>query len=213
MRPGGTADLPTAHGRFTATCYVSASDGLEHLALVRGSVSGGEDVLVRVHSECLTGDVLGSRRCDCGEQLQASLAAVAAEGRGVVVYLRGHEGRGIGLAQKLQAYALQQAGLDTLEANLALGLPADAREYAVAAGVLRSLGVRSVRLMTNNPAKARGLEDSGVHVSGLVPVLASPHLGNADYLRAKRDRMDHLLGPLPAATVPDVLLCDPVCAP
>ena len=213
VRAGGSADLPTSHGRFTATCYVSTVDGTEHLALVRGAVAGGEDVLVRVHSECLTGDVLGSRRCDCGEQLQASLAAIAAAGRGVVVYLRGHEGRGIGLAHKLQAYALQQRGLDTLEANLALGLPVDSREYAVAGEVLRDLGVRSVRLMTNNPAKSRGLRDCGIAVTGRVPVLVPPHAGNVDYLRTKRDRMDHLLGPLLSTAEAEVLLFDPVCAP
>jgi 3,4-dihydroxy 2-butanone 4-phosphate synthase/GTP cyclohydrolase II len=213
VRAGGTAELPTSHGRFSATCYVSTVDGTEHLALVRGEVAGAEDVLVRVHSECLTGDVLGSRRCDCGEQLEASLGAISAEGRGVVVYLRGHEGRGIGLAHKLQAYALQQRGLDTLEANLALGLPADDREYDVAAQVLRHLGVRSVRLMTNNPAKSRGLRESGMPVSGLVPVLVPPHAGNVDYLRTKRDRMSHVLGPLPAAADLDVLPFDPVCAP
>jgi 3,4-dihydroxy 2-butanone 4-phosphate synthase / GTP cyclohydrolase II len=211
--PGGAADLPTSHGRFSATCYVSTLDGAEHLALVRGAVADAEDVLVRVHSECLTGDALGSRRCDCGEQLKASLAAIAAEGRGVVVYLRGHEGRGIGLAQKLQAYALQDCGLDTLEANEALGLPADDREYDVAAQMLRHLGVRSVRLMTNNPAKSRGLRDFGLPVSGLVPVLVPPHAENVDYLRTKRDRMAHLLGPLPGPAEADVLLVDPVCAP
>ena len=209
----GTAGLPTAHGRFIATCYVSTVDGTEHLALVRGAVAGHEDVLVRVHSECLTGDVLGSRRCDCGEQLQTSLEAIAVEGRGVVVYLRGHEGRGIGLAHKLQAYALQHEGLDTLEANLALGLPADSRNYDVAGHVLRDLGVRSVRLMTNNPAKAHGLRESGMPVSGLVPVRITPHVGNVDYLRTKRDRMAHLLGPLPEPADAEVLLFDPVCAP
>ena len=208
VEPRGTAGLPTAHGRFDATCYVSTVDGTEHLTLVRGAVAGGKDVLVRVHSECLTGDVFGSRRCDCGEQLQLGLGAIAAEGRGVVVYLRGHEGRGIGLAHKLQAYALQQGGLDTLEANLALGLPADSREYDIAGQVLRDLGVRSVRLMTNNPAKAHGLRESGMPVSGLVPVRVPPHAGNVDYLRTKRDRMAHLLGPLPESADREVPLFD-----
>jgi 3,4-dihydroxy 2-butanone 4-phosphate synthase / GTP cyclohydrolase II len=211
--PGGTADLPTSHGRFSATCYVSPLDGAEHLALVRGAVAGAEDVLVRVHSECLTGDALGSRRCDCGEQLTASLAAIATAGRGVVVYLRGHEGRGIGLARKMQAYALQECGLDTVEANEALGLPADDRDYDVAAQILRHLGVGSVRLLTNNPAKSRGLRDSGMRVSGLVPVLVPPHAENIDYLRTKRDRMAHLLGPLPGTAEADVFPVDPVCAP
>lgn len=192
----GTAQVPTAHGPFLATCYVSLDDATEHLALVAGDVSGAQDVLVRVHSECLTGDALGSRLCDCGEQLDAGLAAIAAEGRGVLVYLRGHEGRGIGLAHKLQAYALQSRGLDTVDANLALGLPVDAREYHVAADVLRELGVASVRLMTNNPAKCRGLTDFGVRVSAQVPLVVPPRPSNVGYLRTKRDRMEHRLDDL-----------------
>ena len=151
----------------------------------------GEDVLVRVHSECLTGDVFGSLRCDCGPQLDAALAAVAAEGRGVVLYMRGHEGRGIGLLHKLQAYQLQEAGADTVDANLALGLPADARDYGIGAQILVDLGVRSMRLLTNNPDKRAGLEGYGLTVVGRVPlpVRMSPH--NLRYLRTKRDRMGH----------------------
>jgi 3,4-dihydroxy 2-butanone 4-phosphate synthase/GTP cyclohydrolase II len=151
----------------------------------------GEDVLVRVHSECLTGDVFASLRCDCGPQLDAALAAVAAEGRGVVLYMRGHEGRGIGLLHKLQAYQLQEAGADTVDANLALGLPADARDYGIGAQILVDLGVRSMRLLTNNPDKRAGLEGYGLTVVGRVPlpVRMSPH--NLRYLRTKRDRMGH----------------------
>ena len=160
------ARIPTAHGEFLAYGYDSLLDGIEHIALVRGDVATaegtGEDVLVRVHSECLTGDVFGSLRCDCGPQLDAALAAVAAEGRGVVLYMRGHEGRGIGLLHKLQAYQLQEAGADTVDANLALGLPADARDYGIGAQILVDLGVRSMRLLTNNPDKRAGLEGYGL---------------------------------------------------
>jgi 3,4-dihydroxy 2-butanone 4-phosphate synthase/GTP cyclohydrolase II len=148
-------------------------------------------VLVRVHSECLTGDVLGSLRCDCGPQLDAALAAVAAEGRGVVLYVRGHEGRGIGLMHKLQAYQLQDAGADTVDANLALGMPADARDYGTGAQILADLGVRSMRLLTNNPAKRAGLEGYGLAIIGRVPLPIRPNPENLRYLRTKRDRMGH----------------------
>jgi 3,4-dihydroxy 2-butanone 4-phosphate synthase/GTP cyclohydrolase II len=200
VRRTAATGLPTAHGTFRAYCYSSVAGtrpeatGQEHLALVLGDVDGAEDVLVRVHSECLTGDVFGSRRCDCGEQLNAGLARIAQAGSGVLVYLRGHEGRGIGLANKLRAYSLQDDGLDTLDANLALGLPADAREYHVAAHVLRDLGVRSARVLTNNGAKCRGLMENGLPVSGREPLLIQPGLENIGYLRAKRDRMGHDLG-------------------
>jgi 3,4-dihydroxy 2-butanone 4-phosphate synthase / GTP cyclohydrolase II len=193
VRREAVTRLPTRHGEFTAYGYRSASDGVEHIALVAGdpAESGGEDVLVRVHSECLTGDVLGSLRCDCGDQLQASLERVQAEGRGVVVYLRGHEGRGIGLLAKLRAYELQERGRDTPDANLELGLPADARDYTAAADMLADLGVRSLRLMTNNPEKTDALTQHGLRVSGRepMPVQAGEH--NVRYLRTKRDRMGH----------------------
>jgi 3,4-dihydroxy 2-butanone 4-phosphate synthase / GTP cyclohydrolase II len=185
--------LPTAHGTFQAVGYRSLSDGAEHVAMVFGELGDGEDVLVRVHSECLTGDVFGSLRCDCGPQLDAALARVAQEGRGVVLYVRGHEGRGIGLMHKLQAYQLQDMGRDTVEANLELGLPADAREYGTGAQILYDLGVRSMRLLTNNPAKRSGLEGHGLRVLGreVQPVRPTPQ--NVRYLRTKRDRMGHLL--------------------
>ena len=183
--------LPTPHGSFRAVAYRDAIDGGEHVALVMGDVAGGGGVLARVHSECLTGDVFGSLRCDCGSQLQQALAAVAEEGRGVVVYLRGQEGRGIGLAHKLRAYQRQDAGSDTVDANVELGLPVDARDYGTGAQVLRDLGVASVRLVTNNPDKVRALERYGVQVEERVaqPVAANPH--NRAYLRTKRDRMGH----------------------
>ncbi|MFI1964896.1 bifunctional 3,4-dihydroxy-2-butanone-4-phosphate synthase/GTP cyclohydrolase II [Streptomyces pathocidini] len=185
--------LPTAFGDFRAYGYRSTVDGVEHVALVQGELGDGEDVLVRVHSECLTGDVFHSLRCDCGPQLNASLARVTEEGRGVVVYLRGHEGRGIGLLSKLRAYELQERGHDTLDANLELGLPADARDYAAGARMLADLGVRSVRLMTNNPDKSEALTRHGLRVTSRepMPVQAGEH--NLRYLRTKRDRMGHEL--------------------
>jgi 3,4-dihydroxy 2-butanone 4-phosphate synthase/GTP cyclohydrolase II len=185
------ARIPTAHGEFTAVGYASDLDDREHVALVAGELGDGEDVLVRVHSECLTGDVFGSGRCDCGPQLDASLAAVAAEGRGVVLYVRGHEGRGIGLLHKLQAYQLQDRGVDTVDANLALGLPADARDYGTGAQILVDLGIRSMRLLTNNPAKRAGLEGYGLTVLGRVPLPVHQTRDNTRYLVTKRDRMGH----------------------
>jgi 3,4-dihydroxy 2-butanone 4-phosphate synthase/GTP cyclohydrolase II len=193
--------LPTAHGDFRAHGYRSAVDGVEHIALVAGEVGDGEDVLVRVHSECLTGDVLGSRRCDCGPQLRASLERISAEGRGIVIYLRGHEGRGIGLLSKLRAYELQERGRDTLDANLELGLPADARDYAAGARMLADLGVRSVRLMTNNPDKSAALVRHGLRVTGREPMPAPAGEHNLHYLRTKRDRMGHDLPWLDPAPV------------
>jgi len=190
------ARIPTAHGQFRAVGYDSLLDGIEHIAMVRGELGDGEDVLVRVHSECLTGDVFGSLRCDCGPQLDAALAAVAAEGRGVVLYVRGHEGRGIGLNHKLQAYQLQDGGHDTVEANLALGLPADARDYGTGAQILVDLGVRSMRLLTNNPAKRIGLEGYGLTVTGKKALPIRPNPENLHYLRTKRDRMGHELDEL-----------------
>ena len=168
------ARIPTRHGEFRAVGYASIYEDVEHVALVRGEIAGphsdGEDVLVRVHSECLTGDVFGSRRCDCGPQLDAAMAMVAREGRGVVLYMRGHEGRGIGLMHKLQAYQLQDAGDDTVDANLKLGLPADARDYGIGAQILVDLGIRSMRLLTNNPAKRVGLDGYGLHIIERVPL-------------------------------------------
>ena len=192
------ARIPTRHGEFLAVGYDSTLDGTEHVALVRGEIGSGDNVLVRVHSECLTGDVFGSRRCDCGPQLDAALAAVAAEGRGVVLYVRGHEGRGIGLMHKLQAYQLQDAGSDTVDANLELGLPADARDYGTGAQILVDLGVRTMRLLSNNPDKRAGLEGYGLEIVGRVPLptLATPE--NLRYLKTKRDRMGHDLPGLAA---------------
>ncbi|MGP3924894.1 bifunctional 3,4-dihydroxy-2-butanone-4-phosphate synthase/GTP cyclohydrolase II [Streptomyces sp. 8N616] len=193
--------LPTEFGDFRAYGYRSTVDGVEHIALVQGEIGDGEDVLVRVHSECLTGDIFHSLRCDCGPQLHASLARVTAEGRGVVIYLRGHEGRGIGLLSKLRAYELQERGRDTLDANLELGLPADARDYVAGAQMLADLGVRSLRLMTNNPEKSEALIRHGLRVTGRepMPVKAGEH--NLRYLRTKRDRMGHDLPWLDAERV------------
>ncbi|MFI5937065.1 bifunctional 3,4-dihydroxy-2-butanone-4-phosphate synthase/GTP cyclohydrolase II [Actinoplanes sp. NPDC051494] len=184
--------LPTEHGEFTAVGYRATTDGAEHVALVFGELGDGEDVLVRVHSECLTGDVFGSVRCDCGPQLEAALDRVAAAGRGIVLYMRGHEGRGIGLLHKLQAYQLQDRGLDTVDANLELGLPADARDYGTGAQILYDLGVRSMRLLTNNPAKRAGLEGYGLTITGREALPVRLHPENVRYLRTKRDRMGHL---------------------
>ncbi|NML53661.1 bifunctional 3,4-dihydroxy-2-butanone-4-phosphate synthase/GTP cyclohydrolase II [Streptomyces sp. R302] len=191
VRREAEVHLPTAHGDFTAYGYRSTVDGVEHVALVHGEIGDGADVLVRVHSECLTGDVFHSLRCDCGPQLQASMDRIQKAGRGVVVYLRGHEGRGIGLLSKLRAYELQERGRDTLDANLELGLPADARDYAAGAQILGDLGVRSLRLMTNNPDKIEALTRHGLTVEGRepMPVTAGEH--NLQYLRTKRDRMGH----------------------
>ncbi|MFF4407147.1 bifunctional 3,4-dihydroxy-2-butanone-4-phosphate synthase/GTP cyclohydrolase II [Streptomyces sp. NPDC001262] len=191
VRREATTRLPTAFGEFRAHGYRSTVDGVEHIALVAGDLGDGADVLVRVHSECLTGDVFGSLRCDCGPQLHASMERIAAEGRGVVLYLRGHEGRGIGLLPKLRAYELQEDGRDTLDANLELGLPADGRDYAVGARILADLGVRSLRLLTNNPEKTAALVRHGLAVTGRepMPVQAGEH--NLRYLRTKRDRMGH----------------------
>ena len=190
--------LPNAYGQWRALGYQNLVDQTEHPVLVFGDLGDGRDVLVRAHSECLTGDVFGSRRCDCGDQLDASMAAIAAEGRGVVLYLRGHEGRGIGLLSKLRAYQLQDAGADTVDANLELGLPADAREYSTGAQILADLGVRSVRLLTNNPAKVTGLSGFGIEVAGRVSLPVTPTPENLRYLTVKRDRLGHLIDGLPA---------------
>lgn len=182
--------LPTRHGDFRVRGYRDDVTGNEHLALVSGEPRHG--ALVRVHSECLTGEALGSLKCDCGPQLDAALEAVVREG-GAVIYLRGHEGRGIGLLAKLRAYRLQEQGLDTLDANLALGLPADARDYAAASGILADLGLTTIRLLTNNPDKIAQLTAHGIAVVGRVPLLVGEQATNRDYLHAKRDRMGHLI--------------------
>ncbi len=187
------ARIPTQWGDFTCYVYESTLDGEEHVALVRGNVAGEQDVLVRVHSECLTGDAFGSLRCDCGPQLQAAMARVAQEDRGVVVYLRGHEGRGIGLGHKLRAYSLQEDGHDTVDANTALGLPVDSREYGIGAQILVDLGVTSMQVMTNNPSKYGGLDGFGIKITGRVPLESVPNPENIKYLRTKRERMGHLL--------------------
>jgi 3,4-dihydroxy 2-butanone 4-phosphate synthase/GTP cyclohydrolase II len=187
---GATAGLPTRSGEFEVTAFTSTVDGAEHLALTFGDVTG-RDVLVRLHSECLTGDALASARCDCGDQLHEAMARIAAEGRGVVVYLRGQEGRGIGLAAKIAAYELQDRGLDTVDANTALGHPVDARDYTVGAAVLRSLGVASVRLLTNNPDKVAALDAQGLDVIR-VPIGSPETRVNAGYLTTKRTRLGHL---------------------
>ncbi|WP_307845922.1 GTP cyclohydrolase II [Saccharomonospora sp. NB11] len=186
------APMPTRHGMFRAIGYAGRAGTPEQIALVHGDPSG-DDVLVRVHSECLTGEAFGSIHCECGEQLDSALRAIVAEGAGVVTYLRGHEGRGIGLLPKLKAMRLQETGLDTVEANLALGLPVDARDYRVAAEILRDLGITSVRLLSNNPEKVSELERHGIRVSERVPLLVPVNSSNVRYLRAKRERLDHLL--------------------
>ena len=190
------ARIPTDWGDFTCYAYESVLDGEQHVALVRGAVQGEEDVLVRVHSECLTGDVFGSLRCDCGIQLDAGLARIAEEELGVLVYLRGHEGRGIGIGHKIRAYSLQDGGHDTVDANLELGLPVDSREYGIGAQILVDLGVTTMRLMTNNPAKYGGIEGFGLEVTGRVPLISEPNPENVSYLRTKAERMGHLLDEL-----------------
>jgi 3,4-dihydroxy 2-butanone 4-phosphate synthase/GTP cyclohydrolase II len=193
VRRVSEARIPTRHGDFTAVVFESLLDGVEHMAFVRGDIAGQDDVLVRVHSECLTGDVFGSMRCDCGLQLDAALGRIAAEGRGVVVYLRGHEGRGIGLGHKLRAYRLQDQGRDTVEANEDLGFPADSREYGIGSQMLVDLGVTTMRVMTNNPAKYGGLEGFGLEIVERVPLEIVPNAENIAYLRTKQEKLGHLL--------------------
>jgi 3,4-dihydroxy 2-butanone 4-phosphate synthase / GTP cyclohydrolase II len=193
VRRVSKARIPTPHGDFTAHVFESLLDGTEHVAFVKGEVSGKQNVLVRVHSECLTGDVFGSMRCDCGKQLEEALQRVSEAGEGVVVYLRGHEGRGIGLGHKLRAYQLQEEGRDTVEANIELGFPADSREYGIGSQILVDLGVTTMRLMTNNPAKYGGIEGYGLEIVERVPLRTQPNHENIAYLRAKQQKLGHLL--------------------
>jgi 3,4-dihydroxy 2-butanone 4-phosphate synthase/GTP cyclohydrolase II len=187
-----SARIPTDSAEFELALYTSNRDDKEHLALLHGDVRGSDDLLVRVHSECFTGDVLGSRRCDCGEQLHHSMQIIAEAGRGLVIYLR-QEGRGIGLLNKLRAYNLQDNGYDTVDANLALGHQADEREYGVAALIIKDLQIRTIHLLTNNPHKIESLRQLGVRVSDRVPLEGTIHADNAQYLRTKAERMSHLL--------------------
>ena len=197
------ANIPTLHGEFRSIAYESVVDGRTHVALVTGDIGEGADVLTRVHSECLTGDVFGSLRCDCGEQLDRAIELIGKEGRGVVLYIRGHEGRAIGITHKLRAYELQDRGRDTVEANIELGFPADQRDYGIGAQILYDLGVRSMRLLTNNPEKRAGLEGHGLTIKERIPLQTDPTPQNVGYLRAKREKLGHLLD-LPDADGPDV---------
>jgi len=194
VRRVSEARIPTKHGDFTAYVFESIIDGTEHMAFVYGEVAGHDDTLVRVHSECLTGDVFGSMRCDCGLQLDLAMETIAKEGSGVVVYLRGHEGRGIGLGHKIRAYTLQDQGRDTVEANVELGFPADSREYGIGSQMLVDLGVSTMRIMTNNPSKYGGLEGYGLEIVERVPLHVLPNEENIRYLRTKQEKMGHLLG-------------------
>lgn len=197
--------LPTVYGEFRAVGYLDRWSSHEHVALVHGDIAGISP-LTRVHSECLTGDAFGSTRCECGDQLTAAMQQIVKEGAGLLIYLKGHEGRGIGLLAKLQAMRLQEEGLDTVEANLALGLPVDAREYHMAAEILHDLGVHSIRLLSNNPKKMDSLASNGIRIDERVPLLATPTDDNLPYLRTKRERLDHYLPHLEglpsAATTP-----------
>ena len=185
------ARIPTAHGEFAAIGYRSLVDDRQHIALVKGDIGDGQGVLTRVHSECLTGDVFGSLRCDCGEQLDRALQMIAEKGRGVVLYIRGHEGRGIGLLHKLAAYRLQDQGYDTVDANVNLGLPVDSRDYGVGSQILYDLGVRSMRLLTNNPVKRAAIEGYGLSIEERIPISPPANEENRDYLRTKADKLGH----------------------
>jgi 3,4-dihydroxy 2-butanone 4-phosphate synthase/GTP cyclohydrolase II len=187
------ANIPTRHGEFRSIAYESVTDARTHVALVMGDIDDGQNVLTRVHSECLTGDVFGSLRCDCGGQLDRAMELIGREGRGVILYVRGHEGRAIGITHKLRAYELQDRGRDTVEANLELGFPADQRDYGIGAQILYDLGVRSMRLLTNNPEKRAGLEGHGLAINERLPLQTDPTPQNVGYLRAKREKLGHLL--------------------
>lgn len=190
-----SARLPTEYGEFTVRVYESPNDGAAHLSLSMGDITKSSPVLVRVHSECLTGDVFHSLRCDCGDQLSTALKKISEEKCGVVIYLRGHEGRGIGLKNKISAYQLQESGKDTVEANLALGWPADIRDYSLGAQILEDLGVRNIRLMTNNPSKSKGLSGYGFKIDEIVPLVSAIHQENRAYLIAKKRKLGHILNP------------------
>ncbi|WP_137719715.1 GTP cyclohydrolase II [Methylobacillus flagellatus] len=187
-----TSKLPTETGEFDIHIYQEIKTGLEHVALVKGDITHGQDVLTRVHSECMTGDIFGSQRCDCGEQLHLAQQRIQTEGTGVLIYLRGHEGRGIGLSNKIRAYALQDHGLDTVEANLALGLPVDQRSFAIAAEMLKCLKVSSIRLMSNNPDKNSSLQRHGVTVNAIVPLRIPANANSRKYLETKASKLGHL---------------------
>jgi 3,4-dihydroxy 2-butanone 4-phosphate synthase / GTP cyclohydrolase II len=193
VRKVAEARIPTAFGEFRSIAYESTVDGRTHVALVMGEMGDGMEVLTRVHSECLTGDVFGSLRCDCGGQLERAMELIGRDGRGVVLYIRGHEGRAIGITHKLRAYELQDRGRDTVEANVELGFPADQRDYGIGAQILYDLGVRSMRLLTNNPEKRAGLEGHGLAISERLPLQTDPTPQNVGYLRAKREKLGHLL--------------------
>lgn len=203
-----SARIPTEYGVFQLCYYTNTFDKKEHLAFCMGDPAQASDVLVRVHSECFTGDVMGSLRCDCGEQLHNSMAMVAREGLGIIIYLR-QEGRGIGLLEKLHAYNLQEQGYDTVDANLMLGHEADQREYSLAARILEDLGVQSVRLLTNNPAKISALQDEGIVVTARVPVVTKSNPDNAQYLQTKVKRMSHLLPEAGLSSIPTRDLHEP----
>ena len=190
---GVTVPLPTEHGEFQITPFRQKSNGVEHVALTKGSWSEDEPVLIRVHSSCATGDIFGSYRCDCGEQLHRAMEMIEREGKGAIVYLN-QEGRGIGLCNKIRAYKLQDEGLDTVDANLELGFKADERDYGVGASIIRELGIRRMRLMTNNPSKKAGLEGYGLHIDEIVPIVVAPNCHNERYLETKQERMHHTLG-------------------
>ena len=192
QRKAGPIDFPTKHGHFTLYAYEPTVERDPYVAIVKGDVCTEEPVLVRMHSSCLTGDLLGSLRCDCGDQLEMALQRIEQEGRGVVVYIQ-QEGRGIGLINKLKAYELQDQGMDTVEANVALGFKADSRDYSLGAQLLADLGIRRIRLMTNNPAKRAGLQGYGLEIVEYVPVIAEPEEHREKYLATKRDKMDHIL--------------------
>jgi 3,4-dihydroxy 2-butanone 4-phosphate synthase/GTP cyclohydrolase II len=201
VRKVAEASIPTLYGDFRAHAYESLVDGRVHVAMATGDVGDGERILVRVHSECLTGDVFNSLRCDCGTQLDRALEKIGAEGRGVVLYIRGHEGRAIGLTHKLRAYQLQEDGKDTVEANVELGFPPDPRDYGIGAQILYDLGVRSMRLLTNNPAKRAGLEGYGLSIVERVPLETTPTRENLAYLKTKREKLGHLLENLDLETL------------